>query len=58
MFKPGKISLARREALAGYAFIIPWVIGFLIFTIGPMLSSLYFSVHRLQHCRSADLGCG
>jgi multiple sugar transport system permease protein len=43
MFKPGKISLARREALAGYAFIIPWVVGFLIFTIGPMLSSLYFS---------------
>lgn len=37
------ISLARREAMAGYAFIIPWIIGFLIFTIGPMLASLYFS---------------
>jgi multiple sugar transport system permease protein len=40
-FKP--MSLARREALAGYAFIIPWVIGFLVFTVGPMLASLYYS---------------
>ena len=38
-----KMSLARREALAGYAFVVPWIIGFIIFTIGPMLASLYFS---------------
>ena len=38
-----KISLARREALAGYAFVVPWIIGFLVFTIGPILASLYFS---------------
>src|SRR3972149_559894 len=38
-----KMSLARREALAGYAFVVPWIIGFLIFTIGPMLASLFFS---------------
>jgi len=36
-------SLAWREAMAGYAFIVPWIIGFLVFTVGPMLSSLYFS---------------
>ena len=41
-----KMSLARREALAGYAFVAPWIIGFLIFTIGPMLASLYFSFTR------------
>lgn len=41
-----KMSLARREALAGYAFVIPWIIGFLVFTIGPMLASLYFSFTR------------
>jgi multiple sugar transport system permease protein len=42
---PGKrtLSLARREALWAYAFIAPWTIGFLIFTIGPMLASLFFS---------------
>src|SRR5215204_1894453 len=38
-----KMSLARREELAGYAFVVPWIIGFLVFTIGPMLASLYFS---------------
>ena len=43
LLKTHKISLARREALAGYAFIIPWIIGFLVFTIGPMLASLYYS---------------
>ena len=33
----------RREAIEGYLFITPWVIGFLIFTAGPMLASLVLS---------------
>lgn len=33
----------RREALAGYLFISPWVIGFLVFTAGAMIYSLYIS---------------
>ncbi|SDS41739.1 carbohydrate ABC transporter permease [Microbacterium paraoxydans] len=33
----------RREALAGYLFILPWLIGFLIFTAGAMVYSLYIS---------------
>src|SRR3954471_16958238 len=33
----------RREALAGYLFISPWIIGFLVFTLGAMLYSLYIS---------------
>jgi multiple sugar transport system permease protein len=37
------LSLAKRESLAGYAFVTPWVIGFLFLTLGPMLASLYFS---------------
>ncbi|RPH61117.1 MAG: sugar ABC transporter permease [Chloroflexi bacterium] len=43
--KPGIFhpSLAQREAWAGYAFVIPWIIGFMVFTLGPMLASLYFS---------------
>ncbi len=41
--KPSRFSLARREALWAYAFITPWILGFLIFTVGPMLASLYFS---------------
>lgn len=34
----------RRKAIEGYLFISPWVIGFLAFTFGPMLASLYFSL--------------
>ncbi len=38
-----KMTLARREALAGYAFIIPWILGFMALTLGPMLASLFFA---------------
>ncbi|GAB3651661.1 sugar ABC transporter permease [Glycomyces tarimensis] len=31
------------ERLAGYTFMLPWIIGSLVFTIGPMLWSLYLS---------------
>ena len=33
-------SRARRRQIAGYLFISPWVIGFLVFTVGAMLFSL------------------
>jgi multiple sugar transport system permease protein len=33
----------RREAIAGYLFITPWLIGFLVFTLGAMAYSLYIS---------------
>src|SRR5262245_19425653 len=36
-------SLARREAWEGRLYVLPWVLGFIIFTIGPMLASVYFS---------------
>src|SRR5262245_3537610 len=36
-------SLARREAAAGYLFVTPWLIGFTLLTLGPMIASLYFS---------------
>src|SRR3990172_1748607 len=36
-------SLQKREAAAAYMFISPWIIGFILLTLGPMLASLYFS---------------
>ena len=33
----------RREALQGYLYIAPWIIGFLIFVAGPLVASLYYS---------------
>jgi len=38
-----KSKKARREAWEGRLFIAPWLIGFLVFTAGPMIASLYFS---------------
>jgi multiple sugar transport system permease protein len=32
-----------RETFMGYLFLSPWLLGFLIFLIGPMVASLYFS---------------
>ncbi|MGQ9600014.1 MAG: carbohydrate ABC transporter permease [Anaerolineae bacterium] len=41
-----RISLARREALAFYLMISPWLAGFLLFTLGPMVASLGISLTR------------
>ena len=35
--------MARREAIDGYISISPWLIGFLVFTVGPLVASLYLS---------------
>jgi multiple sugar transport system permease protein len=36
-------SRARRELFLGLAFISPWLMGFLLFTLYPILASLYYS---------------
>jgi len=42
--KQNKIGiLARKEELAFYLFIMPWLVGFAIFTAGPILASLFYS---------------
>jgi multiple sugar transport system permease protein len=33
----------RRQHLAAYAFLSPWLVGLVAFTVGPMLASLYLS---------------
>ena len=38
------ISQSRWEAIAGYLFISPWLIGFFIFTFGPMVVSAGLSL--------------
>jgi multiple sugar transport system permease protein len=38
-----RLSFRGREALAGYLFVAPVVLGLLIFTLVPLLSALYYS---------------
>ena len=37
------MSAHARRQLVGYLFIAPWLIGFLVFTAGPFLASVYLS---------------
>ncbi|MDZ4720289.1 MAG: sugar ABC transporter permease [Roseiflexaceae bacterium] len=41
-----QLSIRRREELWFYTLISPWVLGFLAFTAGPLLASLFFSFTR------------
>ncbi len=38
------LTLSQREAAQGYIYISPWIIGFLVFTVGPMIASAYLSL--------------
>jgi multiple sugar transport system permease protein len=38
-----KFGMRVREEIAGYLFILPWLLGFLTFTAGAMVYSLYLS---------------
>jgi multiple sugar transport system permease protein len=38
--------MAQREALAGYVAISPWIVGFLVFSLGPIVASAVFSLQR------------
>ncbi len=35
--------LAKKEERAFYLFIMPWLVGFVVFTAGPILASFYYS---------------
>jgi multiple sugar transport system permease protein len=37
------LSRRKRENLAGYAFMTPWLLGFVVIVGGPVLASLYLS---------------
>lgn len=42
------MSMKKRKALFGYLFTLPWLIGFLSFTLFPLVDSLYMAFHKVQ----------
>ena len=42
--KWGRGRLERYESIWGYVLVSPWIIGFVVFTAGPMLASLLLSL--------------
>src|SRR5690349_3142611 len=39
----GRTLMNRKEERAAWSFLLPWFVGMLAITIGPMIASLYFS---------------
>jgi len=51
----GKSALSRNEARWGLIFLAPWLIGFLAFTLFPMIASLVFSVTNITLAQDTPL---
>jgi multiple sugar transport system permease protein len=41
-----RLSPKSREAIAGYVFLAPWILGIIGLTLGPVIASLYLSFTR------------
>lgn len=42
------VGLEKRKAIAGYFFIAPFIIGFLVFMVKPLFQSLYMSFSNVE----------
>ena len=49
-----EVSLARWEAIECYLFILPVCLGLLVFTLGPVVASLYLSFTEYDIIKSPD----
>ena len=54
---PSSGSWRRKEAVYGYLLASPWILGFIMFTLGPLIFSLYtgFTEYRLADFRWVGL---
>ena len=43
--------MRRREAINGVLYILPWIIGFILFVAGPLFASLYLSFNKYNILR-------
>jgi ABC-type sugar transport system permease subunit len=53
--RPQRFGLAGREALWGLAFISPWILGFLLLTLGPMVATLVFTFTNINLIQNEPL---
>jgi len=49
------MSPARREALSGFLFISPWLVGLALFVVGPMVASFVMSLTDFDLVHPADV---
>ncbi|KIL39934.1 hypothetical protein SD70_17100 [Gordoniibacillus kamchatkensis] len=43
-----RLGLERRKMLAGYVYIAPWLVGFVLFMVYPLVYSLWISFHDVE----------
>jgi ABC-type sugar transport system permease subunit len=43
-----RITNQRRRALIGLAFVSPWIVGYALFTLWPMIYSFFLSLHKVK----------
>jgi multiple sugar transport system permease protein len=53
--RPQRFGLAGREALWGLGFISPWILGFLLLTLGPMVATLIFTFTNINLIQNRPL---
>jgi ABC-type sugar transport system permease subunit len=46
--RPPRFGIARLEAIWGYLFISPWLVGFVLLTLIPMVATLIFSFTNIN----------
>lgn len=42
------IPYTKKKQLYGFLFVLPWVLGFILFFAGPLISSLKYSFHNME----------
>lgn len=50
-----KLSIERKRALFGYVFTLPWILGFLIFMLYPLIISAMLSVSKIVNLEGLNL---
>ena len=48
--------LQRHEAATGYAFVLPSVVGFLVFVLGPLVAAFVIELHQVRHRHVTRMG--
>ena len=49
------LTVTRRRSLCGYIFVLPWVLGFLLFMLYPLIQSFVLGISRITDLQGLQL---
>lgn len=49
-----RFTIQQREEIEAYLFLAPWILGFVVFLLGPLLASIYFSLTEYAILKSPE----